>query len=69
MIYLSPLLPLVRGGGPPRSGGGGVCKIDLCRARCIFGWSVTGGRWLVMGDDNGDNYENFAGAIRNGADN
>ena len=43
--------------------------MDLCRARCILGWSVTGGRWPVIGDNNGDNYENFSGAIRNGADN
>ena len=44
-------------------------KTDLYRARCILGRSVTGGRWPVIGDDNGDNLDNFAGAIRNGAEN
>ena len=44
-------------------------KIDLCRARCIFWRAVTGGRWPVIGGDNGDNQDNFAGAMRSSADN
>jgi len=43
--------------------------MDLCRARCILGRSVIGGRWLVIGGETEDDYENLAGAIRNGADN
>ena len=59
------------------SSDGGVCHVveecvkkqDLCRARCIFRRSVIGGQWLVIGDDNGDNMDNFAGATFSGADN
>ena len=32
-----------------------------------FGRSVTGGRWPVIGGDNGDNMDNFAGGIYSGA--
>ena len=46
---------------------GGVCHVvvecvkkhDLCRARCILGWSVAGGRWTVIGGDNGGNNANL----------